>query len=227
MWLLLFPLAAAVSWVAADAVSSAATSPLATAAHQQQGADQQIAQAQAGRTLTSLQAELHASSWFERPENRAGAHLRVAYWLAAGSRVGGAVDGVLLAHAQHASAQARAELGSAGVAGSPFATEAGQVDRILWQGQQIAEQRGRTDIAAQIVRLRTRALVPGSSLESWLGSPEARTRALLVAIPVVVGAGVLYWVMLPNLGQPSRRKQQNRQIERARARLRARFDEMA
>jgi hypothetical protein len=212
-WLVALPLVAGASWFTASVASDTFTSPIASASQQVDAVNRQIAAAQAGSRLTNLGAELHAATWTEPPENRAGAHLRVAYWLAAGSRVGG-INGVLLATAQHAAAQARAELGGAGVIGSPFATEAGQVDRILYEGQRTAELQGRADVAAVLARLRTRAAVPTSSLEQLLGSPEARSRVAITALPVVAGIATLAWVMAPKLRaarmpEPRRRRYEN------------------
>lgn len=212
-WLLALPLAAGASWFTASVASDTLSSPIASASQQVDAVNKQIAAAQAGSRLANLGAELHAATWTEPPENRAGAHLRVAYWLAAGSRVGG-INGTLLATAQHAAAQARAELGGAGIVGSPFATEAGQVDRILYEGQRAAELQGRADIASIFARLRTRAAVPSSSLEQFIGSPEARSRVAITALPVVAGAITLAWVLAPKIRasrmpEPRRRRYEN------------------
>ena len=150
-----------------------------TADAQIDGAAAQIANARAGKPLSSLNAELHDPVWFEPPTNRIGAYARAAYWCATAARLTGSAT--LLGHAQEYLNAAQAEAAGQDTIGNPFSTEQGDVRRILYDAQRKIAAARQPLVAAQLDALRRYQAKSQGSIEALFGSPQARTRALVIA----------------------------------------------
>lgn len=160
--------------------------------------------------LPSIGAEAHPPDFLARPSNEAGAHVRVAYWLAEAARptrVGTYANSALLSQARVALSAAQAGIGWFDTTLLESTDQA--IDRILYGGESALAAVGRTDVAAVLNRMRGQAPVQSGSvvgafsrglLGTDITTASGRSTAIITsgakataAVTLGLGAAALYF----------------------------------
>jgi hypothetical protein len=192
LYLLGIPALAALAYQGTKDAGLYLSSDIATAPAQVRAVADQINKASRGVALRSIDSEVHDANWYEPPQTDAGANLRAAYWLAVGARLSG--SSLLLGYAQTYQRAANVLLASSGdILGNPLATNAGAIQRTLYQAQTVAESAGRGDVAAQLDAIRRAPAYASTGIGAFLGDESARARTLAI-VSLVGGVAAVAWV---------------------------------